>query len=86
MVKESITIKMGLFMKVNFYLTNLMGSVLNLGQMVLYMKDNLKKVKNVVKDVTSGIKVVFMLENGKIIKFMELEDMIGLMEGYVDSK
>ena len=63
-----------------------MDSVLNLGQMVLYMKDNLKKVKNVVKDVTSGIKDVFMLENGKIIKFMELEDMIGLMEGYVDSK
>lgn len=48
------------------------------------MKDTLKKVKNVAKDVTNGIKVVFTLENGRIIKFMELEDMIGLMEGYVD--
>lgn len=48
------------------------------------MKDTLKKAKKVEKEITNGIKGVFMLVNGRIIKFMAMEDTIGLMEGYVD--
>lgn len=84
MEKESITIKMDQFSKVNFYITNQMDLEWNLGQMVLYTREILKKVKNLEKDATNGIKDVFILANGRIIKFMGLENMIGLMEGYVD--
>ena len=48
------------------------------------MRDTLKKVKNVGTDLTNGTKDVFILENGRTIKYMGLEDTIGLMEGYVD--
>lgn len=57
---------------------------LNNGQMDQIMKDTFMKVENMVKGLINGTKVVHMLDNGRTIKLMVLENTIGLMEGYLD--
>lgn len=48
------------------------------------MKDTFMKVENMVKGHINGTRVVHMLDNGRTIKLMVLENTIGLMEGYLD--
>lgn len=52
--------------------------------MDLLMKEILSKVENMGKESTNGTRGVAMKVNGKIIRFMDKENMNGLMEGYLD--
>lgn len=57
---------------------------LNNGQMDHIMRDTFMKVENMVKELINGTKDVHMLDNGRTIKLMVLENTIGQMEGYLD--
>jgi hypothetical protein len=53
------------------------------GQMVLFMRVPLKMGKKMGKEFINGIKVANIMVNGNTIKFMDTENMNGLMEGYL---
>lgn len=51
--------------------------------MVLFMRVPLKMGKKMGKEFINGIKVANIMVNGNTIKFMDTENMNGLMEGYL---
>lgn len=57
--------------------------VVKSGLMVLYMKDNTYKERNMAKVLLNGLKRVFTLGTSKITKYKGLVGTSGMMEGYM---